>query len=52
MPKSAFGEDCHRKHSEKVWLKKNHNCKRSSILKCFLPQGMCHGKVQSLSKKI
>ncbi len=28
-----------REYVEKVWLKKNHNCRRSSVLKLSLPQG-------------
>ncbi len=36
MPRSNFCEDCHRECLEKVWLKENHNCRRScqSHVKC------------------
>ena len=34
--------DCHKEHIWKVWLKKNHKCRRSSILKAD-----CFGKIAS-----
>ena len=34
-----FCEDCYTEYSEKVWLKKNRNCRRSSLLKSSLPYG-------------
>ncbi len=40
-----FCEDYHREHLEKVWLKNNHNCRRSSVLKFSLPQAQMLMKI-------
>ncbi len=37
ISQATFVEDCHREYSEHVWLKKNHKCRRSAVLKFSLP---------------
>ena len=37
IPISIFCDECHREYLEKVWLKKNPNYGRSSVLKLSLP---------------
>ncbi len=45
MPSGNFCEDSHGGFLEKVWLKKNHNRGRSSVMKFPLPLGpMLRGK--------
>ena len=50
MPRSNFFEECSREFLEKVWLKKNHNCGRSSVLKFLLLWGPMLTKTKKIVK--
>ncbi len=51
MPRNNSCEDCPREILEKVWLKKNHNCGRSRVLKFSLPYGLMFLMLMKTKKK-
>ena len=52
IPISNFCEESYREHSEKVWCKKNNNCRRCSVLKVPLPLGPMLMKISIFFKNL